>query len=50
MRPLLKVIEGVVNDPLLSWEEKGKTVFEILNYGKPEGFTIDLFPRRWGEE
>lgn len=35
MRPLIDVIEDIVNDPFLTWDEKGRAVYEVLNFNTP---------------
>ena len=52
MRPLIEVIRDIINDPFLTWGEKGRAVAEVLYHDDPDHvlLTRRFRFRLWGEE
>ena len=50
MRPLIEVIESIINDPFLTWGEKGRAVAEVLYYNDPDHVIFTSRYRFRGEE
>jgi len=47
MKPIIEVIKGIINDPFLTWDEKGRAIAEVLYFHDPEHVIRSL---RRGEE